>query len=132
MVLRIYVQAGEDVGKTISLTGVSESSLYGWIKKWNEEQSEKKSLLNYQGSGGGRLAKVDACVWTSFRAYLAKQEQKHFRQGELRDMFSKFTGGVSYSSHYFSGLLRKTLKLYYYKPQSLVIIGSLTLLSNNY
>ena len=42
LVLRIYVQNKENIQETISLTGVSERSLYTWISAWNTSMEKKK------------------------------------------------------------------------------------------
>lgn len=40
LVLRIYVREGEDIAKTVSLTGVSETSLRNWVSQWNAGQKK--------------------------------------------------------------------------------------------
>lgn len=44
LVLRFYVQSGDDIAQTCQFSRVSERSLRLWIKAWNAAQSEKKSL----------------------------------------------------------------------------------------
>lgn len=44
LVLRIYVKNQENIQQTISLTGVSERTLYAWISAWNTSMEDKKKL----------------------------------------------------------------------------------------
>lgn len=40
LVLKIYFQYSEDISQTILLTGVSQSSLYTWVREWNEHKKK--------------------------------------------------------------------------------------------
>jgi transposase-like protein len=44
LVLRIYVREGENIAKTVDLTGVPQRTLYAWIWAWNEAKEDKKKL----------------------------------------------------------------------------------------
>lgn len=45
LVLRLYVEQGEDIAKTAKLSGISEGTLRNWLSCWNQTQSERKKKV---------------------------------------------------------------------------------------
>jgi len=60
---------------------------------------------------------VSAETFVVFKTHLEGLEQKHFSHTELQNIFKTFSGGYVYSHSYFCHLLRKKLKMLYYKPE---------------
>jgi transposase-like protein len=45
LVLRLYVENGEDIAQTCQLSGISERTLRSWISIWNGSQSDNKKKV---------------------------------------------------------------------------------------
>jgi putative transposase len=100
-----------------ALSGVSLSTLYDWMKDWNQkkrlESKKETGLENHQGQGGGSKARLTK-----------EQKQQLKKILDQRDLWSlgqvdnlvKAQYKVNYGKRQIQRLLRQ-LKLYCYKPQ---------------
>jgi putative transposase len=60
---------------------------------------------------------VAAGVFEAFKESLKGLEARHFTGRRLLCLFRDFAGGYGYSPAYFCRLLRRRLRMYYYKPE---------------
>ena len=121
LMLRMIHQQAGDVEAVATQKGLSLSTIYQWLSRWNQQQQDLKKSRTRPGpdqSAGARAPCQGARRGVSlgaWRTHLQTQPVQHWTADELAKVFVE-KGGLRYCHSHWSTLLREREGMYFYKP----------------